>query len=92
VDSCLKIKFSSRLLGSGTLAPPARSQIKFISLDISGSLAQRGIRENVFRKIWFSKNLDIKIERTNNLWRGESVSLDRHCLGHDYAILIVAQG
>jgi hypothetical protein len=34
---------------------------QIIFLDASEILVQRGFRENVFRKIWFSKNLDIKI-------------------------------
>jgi len=36
-----------------------------------------------------SKNLDIKIFRTKDLGRHDSVSHDRHCLDHDRAIAMV---
>ncbi|MGB6991528.1 MAG: hypothetical protein WBD89_20025, partial [Candidatus Sulfotelmatobacter sp.] len=36
-----------------------------------------------------SKNLDIKILRTKELGRRDSVARDRHCLDHDCSIAIV---
>jgi hypothetical protein len=62
------------------------------SLDIAESLAGRGFREIVSRKIWFSKNLDIKILRTKGLGLGTLGASNRHCLDHDRAILIAGQG
>jgi hypothetical protein len=47
-------------------------QIDFFSFDIPESLAWRGFRETVSRKIWFSKNLDIKISTPHLLSLCES--------------------
>jgi hypothetical protein len=56
------------------------------SFDISESLTQRGFRETVLRKIWFSKNLDIKILRTKGLTFSTLGALNCHCLDYDRAI------
>jgi|HubBroStandDraft_6_1064221.scaffolds.fasta_scaffold00051_52 hypothetical protein len=61
-------------------------------LDIPESPARRGFRQTVSRKIWFSKNLDIKILRTKGLGPGTPGAPNRHCLDKDYAILIFGQG
>ena len=62
------------------------------SFDISESLAQRGFRKSVPRKIWFSKNLDIKILRTKGLGSGTLGSPNRHGLDNHLALEIVRQG
>jgi hypothetical protein len=49
-------------------------------------LAQRGFSQSVSRKIWFSKNLDIKILRTKGLGVGTLGALNRHRLDYDRAI------
>jgi hypothetical protein len=46
------------------------------------------LSENGFCKIWFSKNLNIKILITNHLGGGDSGSPDRHVLDYDRAIRI----
>src|SRR5712664_3810904 len=46
------------------------------------------VSESGFRKILLSKNLDLKILKTDDLRRLESISLDRHCLDNDYATSI----
>jgi hypothetical protein len=52
---------SDRLGGSGGF------RMKFFFADPVKTIVQRGFRESGFRKIWFSKNLDIKILRTDDL-------------------------
>jgi hypothetical protein len=71
---------------------PGRKSRLFFSLDIPESLAWRGLRENISRKIWFSKNFDIKILRIKSLGSGTLGSPNRHCLDHDRAIWIDEQG
>jgi hypothetical protein len=61
------------------------SRLNF-SLDIPESLAQRGFRKTVSRKIWFSKNLDTKILRTKGLGLSTLGARNRHGLDHDRAI------
>jgi hypothetical protein len=67
------------------LGGSAGFRIKFIFVDPAETLVQRGFRKSVLRKIRFSKNLDIKILRTNNLEEPVSRWADRHCLDHDRA-------
>jgi hypothetical protein len=69
-----------------------RSPDQIFSFDLPESLDQRGFRETVSRKIWFSKNLDIKILGTKGLGLGTLGAPDRHCLVHDRAIWIGRQG
>jgi hypothetical protein len=66
--------------------------MKFIFADPAESLVHRGFCKSGLRKIWFSKNLDIKILRTNNLAGRVSRWANRHCLDHDRAIQFWAQG
>jgi hypothetical protein len=73
---------SDRLSGS------AGFRIKFIFADPAETLVQRGFRKSGLRKIRFSKNLDIKILRTNILAGQVSRWANRHCLDHDRAIWI----
>jgi hypothetical protein len=47
------------------------------------SLAQRGFCKSGIRKIWFSKNLDIKILKLSNLGSGHWGRCHRHVLRHD---------
>jgi len=49
------------------LGGPAGFRIKFIFVDLAETLVQSGFRKSGLRKIRFSKNLDIKILRTNSL-------------------------
>jgi hypothetical protein len=60
--------------------------------DPAVTLVQQGFRKSGLRKIRFSKNLDIKILRTNSLAGQVSRWADRHCLDHDRASLTAAQG
>jgi hypothetical protein len=55
--------------------------------DTSETLVPRGLCESGLRKIWFSKNLDIKILRTNRLAGQVSRWANSHGLDHDRAIL-----
>jgi hypothetical protein len=57
--------------------------------DIPKNLAQRGFRKSLSRKIWFSKNLDIKILRTKGLGSGTLGSPNRHGLDNHLAVQIV---
>jgi hypothetical protein len=68
------------------LGGKAGFQIKFIFVDPPETLVRRGFRKSGLRKILFSKNLDIKILRTNRLAGAISHWADRHCLDHDCAI------
>jgi hypothetical protein len=54
--------------------------------DPAETLVPRGFRKSGLRKILFSKNLDIKILRTDSLAGDLSRWADRHCLDHDCAI------
>jgi len=65
---------------------------KNILADTAETLVQRGFRKSGLRKILLSKNLDIKILITNRLAGQVSRWADRHCLDHDRAIRIWAQG
>jgi hypothetical protein len=51
-----------------------------------------GVSQRGCVKILMSKNLDIKIFRTKDLGRHDSVSRDRHCLDHGYKSSMEAQG
>ena len=61
-------------------------QIEIFSFDTPESLAQRGFRKTVSRKILLSKNLDTKILRTKGLGLGTLGAFNRHGLDHDRAI------
>jgi hypothetical protein len=65
---------------------------KIYSSDTVESLAQRGFRQSVFCKILLSKNLDLKILRTNVLAQHDLAAIDRHCLDYDRAIADWAKG
>jgi hypothetical protein len=79
-------EFLGRLAICGWIGFPGRSPDYCFSFDISESLAQRGFCKTVSRKIWFSKNLDIKILRTKGLESGTLGALNCHCLDYDRAI------
>lgn len=68
------------------LSEESRFRINFFSSDTSESLVQRELRESVFCKILLSKNLDLKILRTNALGRQNLASTHRHYLDYDGAI------
>ena len=62
------------------------------SADHPETLVPRGFFESGLCKIFLSKDLSIKILRTNRLAVRISRWANRHCLDHDGAIRIVAQG
>ena len=84
MDFPAKIKFGERPVKKPAIGIGADLAIFFIS-NPPGNLAGRGFRKSGSRKILLSKNLDLKILKPGHLGRRESISLDRHCLDHDYA-------
>jgi len=80
---CLQNKFLVEAAQDRDDRPKQPDPDQNFFLDTSGILVQRGFRKSVSRKIWFSKNLDIKILKTKELKPGNSVTLNRHGLDHD---------
>jgi hypothetical protein len=56
------------------------------SFDIPESLAPHGFCETISRKIWFSKNLDIKILRTKTLEVGTLGAPNRFVIRADFLV------
>jgi len=78
------------------LRHPARRmvqiQIEQFFRDASETLVGRGFSQSRSAKIWFSKNLDIKILKTNALGRPDWDSPNCHRLDHDRAVQEWEQG